>query len=426
MARRVYLHIGTMKSATSYIGQLCELNTGYLRESGVLWPGEALRYKGIRDLFGRAVRETDFTGCWVTLRRQIRQFDGDVLLSNELLAAVHAHQIRRLVRALGPAEVHVVVTARDLARVIPSHWQTTLKNGSAQPWLDFAAAVCTDEVPDRAEGPDDGAENDGEDEDERPSTAARTHAWFWRRHDVAAILARWEAFVPADRVTLVTVPGSGSDPEIVAKRFGAVLGVELTGLTQPEWSNASLGAHSAELLRRLNHDLPGLTPAERSYGFRGALAGSLVAARSGAEPRFALTQAQQDWVTGRAHVMIEQIERAGARVEGDLADLIPSASPPPGSVDPAETSQSDLLEVAAVGVMAMVKAYAEMRVERRDVGKQREALRSGLVRLQQRTERQQKRLDTLVSQRRRSFSGRARALLGRSSLLRGLVRRVRR
>src|SRR4051794_21053436 len=129
MAGRVYLHIGTMKSATSYLAQLCELNSEHLRDFNLYWPMKGLRYCAIRDFFGREVKMQDFTGSWQVLASQAREFPGDLLLSNEMLAALTVGQVKRLCRALSPAELHVIVTARDLARVIPSHWQTTLKNG---------------------------------------------------------------------------------------------------------------------------------------------------------------------------------------------------------------------------------------------------------------------------------------------------------
>ena len=38
MARRVFLHIGTMKSATTYIQDLCDVNQEALLDAGLFWP----------------------------------------------------------------------------------------------------------------------------------------------------------------------------------------------------------------------------------------------------------------------------------------------------------------------------------------------------------------------------------------------------
>jgi hypothetical protein len=426
MGRRVYLHIGTMKSATSYLAQLCELNSEYLSNNGLLWPMAGLRYCAIRDFYGRQVREVDFTGTWRTLLRQMADFPGDVLLSNEMLAALNVAQISRLARAFAEAELHVVLTARDLARVIPSHWQTTLKNGRTDTWPDFAAAVCVD----RPE-PVSTEEESAPASDEAGALTANTYDWFWRRHDVAAILRRWSDVAPPERTSVVTVPPSGSDPELVAKRFGSVIGLDLTGLEQPEWSNPSLGAHSAELLRRLNMQMKDLTPAERSYGARGALAGSLALERARVEPKFGLNQEQQDWTRARASQMIRQIEQLGVQVVGDLADLIPAEQPPAGCVDPTDSAESELLAAAAHGLKGMVKGYTEVRLEKRDQAVQLAELKTKSEQLQERVERQRKRIDALLSERKdrgqrgSSLPNRLRRLARRNPRMRSLVSRFR-
>lgn len=357
MARRVYLHIGMMKSGTTYLQELCELNRDVLADSGVLWPTSSggIRYRAIRDLLGRTAKAHDDTAAWHVLARQVRQHRGDVVLSNELLAALNVRNIKRLTNAFSTAELHVVITARDLARVMPSHWQSTVKMGKAHTWSTFASSVCADLS--SAERGELKVESTGEDS----TGAGRIHDWFWRRHDVVSIMAKWQSSVPAERMTLVTVPPSGSDQETVARRFGSVIGVDLTALPQPaSGGNLSLGAHSAELLRRLNEQMPDADRAERKYGLGGAVLG----ARADLEPKFALSQAQQDWVRERAQRMIDGIEHSGVRVEGELADLIPARQPPAGAVDPADTSDTELLQVASHALIGMVAVAAELRTER--------------------------------------------------------------
>lgn len=357
MARRVYLHIGLMKSGTTYLQELCELNRDVLADSGVLWPTSSggIRYRAVRELLGRTAKRPDDSASWHLLARQVRQHLGDVVLSNELLAALGVRNIKRLTNAFSESELHVVITARDLARVMPSHWQTTIKMGKTHTWSEFASSVCAD-LSSAERG-----ELEVESADEDPPEAERIHDWFWRRHDVVSIIAKWQTCVPADRMTLVTVPPSGSEPETVARRFGSVIGVDLTALPQPaSASNLSLGAHSAELLRRLNEQTPDADRAERKY----VLGGTVLGARTDLEPRFALSQAQQDWVRERAQRMIDGLEHSGVRVEGELADLIPASQPPAGAVDPSDTSDTELLQVASHALIGMVAVAAELRTER--------------------------------------------------------------
>src|SRR5262249_11224297 len=150
--------------------------------------------------------------------------------------------IERLIQALPADDVQVVITARNLVRVVPSHWQSKIRDGWPTPWTVFANAVCQDPS---VAGADGGGVLRVPDGDET------MHEWFWRRHDLAGISARWTQQLPTASVTVVTVPTSRQLGDVLAQRFGEVVGVDMSGLTQPQGSNPSLGAHSAELLRRL-------------------------------------------------------------------------------------------------------------------------------------------------------------------------------
>lgn len=373
MARRVYLHIGTMKSATTYIQQLCELNSSHLAAAGMLWPAGELRYQIVRDLYRRPDRGVDFTGTWATLAKAMRRHDGDVLISNELLAGVNGGHVRRLVKA-AKAEVHVVLTARDHARLVPSHWQTTIKNGRTHTWTQFASAVC----------------EEGDDEEAR-----RIHDWFWKRHDLMAIVQRWQLHVPVERMTLVTVPPPGGDPQGVAHRFGAAIGVDLRGLPQPDsLANTSLGAHAAELMRLLNEQSADVDRLERSHGYRGALGGAL-AAHADKEPRFALTQRQQDWIQRRAHAANAEIGELGIRIEGSLGDLVPADAPAPGAVDPSDTTGSELLSAAQRGIMGMARTITEQTLQRKEAAALLSAAEQQVATLEKTTERLRRRVKGL-------------------------------
>ncbi len=388
MARRIYLHIGVMKSATSYLQALCEENREQLAAAGMYWCPEDLRYQAVRDVLGKPRRNPTDDKGWDRVVEALDGHPGDALLSNELLAGMGIRQIRRLVRALPDAEVHVVITARDLARIIPSHWQTTIKNGRTWTWRDFATAVCAD-APEGTEATP-GAEVAAEGPAAQGPAAdgpADTHGWFWKKHDLPSIVTRWAEVVPVERITLVTVPADASDVETVAARFGSVVGIEVANLVQPEERrNPTLGAHSAELLRRLNASMAEDELDDPDHRFERALGGAL-ALHASLEPRFALTQGQQDWVRKRAHVMVEQVALLGIGVVGDLADLIPAASPSLDSVDPGDTTDPELLAAAARGLVGLAPVFNELRLERND-------LRRGLAISELSIERLRSRVDS--------------------------------
>lgn len=356
MARTAYLHIGTMKSGTTYLQDLWELNREELNESGVLWPG-AQRYQAVTDFYTWPQEGNENPSEWVRLEDEARAHPGDVVLSNEFLAAYRVRKVRRFVEAMPATERHVVITARDLARVIPSHWQTTVKNGGTQTWSEFAASVCHDE-----RGSTSGSGSDDADGGPRqgpPDAAER----FWRHHDLAAIIRRWRQIVRVDQITVVTVPPSGADPDTLAVRFGSVVGVALTGLSQPNpQSNASLGAFSAELLRRLNQQMTDDEQERARECFRMALGRSILAARAAIEPGYALTQDQHDWVSHRAERTIRQIKNSGVRIVGDLHDLVPAPHPAPGAVDPTATSDAELLKAAGDGLIGLAVLLGDSQI----------------------------------------------------------------
>lgn len=355
MARTAYLHIGTMKSGTTYLQDLWSLNRDELSASGVLWP-TAKRYQAVTDLFTWPQDGSDEPNQWAHLEAEVREHSGDLVISNEFLAANRVRRIRRLVDALPAQELRVVITARDLARVIPSHWQTAIKNGGRQTWTEFAESVCRDDTQPSPQTSDDDAASDRRRE---PRGVAER---FWRHHDIAAIIRRWRQVVPPERITLVSVPPAGADPDLLAARFGSVVGVTLTGLSQPDpQSNVSLGAHSAELLRRLNLKMTDAQLDQTRQAFRVALGRSVLSARAGDEPRFALTHEQHDWASTRAERMTRQIRSSGVRVVGDLSDLIPTLRLAEGAVLPEETSETDLLETAGDALIGLAAQWGDLR-----------------------------------------------------------------
>lgn len=86
MARRVHLHIGTMKSATTYLQELCSFNAQRLADQGLLWPPGDLPFLALADLVGRDTERPGRQGAWPDLVQSIQQHPGDAVWSNELLA----------------------------------------------------------------------------------------------------------------------------------------------------------------------------------------------------------------------------------------------------------------------------------------------------------------------------------------------------
>jgi hypothetical protein len=349
MARRVFLHIGTMKSATTYIQALCHVNDHRLAAQGMLCPSPGMNFAAINVLLGSSYIRPWNEDAWTTLADQIRNHDGDVFLSNEILSLRSRRKSAELVAALAPAEVHVMVTARDLARVIPSQWQEGTANRQTSTWTEYAASVCADQPP-------------------NSDIADR----FWRRQDIPAFLSRWLQSVPKERTTLVTVP-QGNDPGVLAARCGTALALNFSDFEEPVASHSSLGAHSAELMRRLNTQLDEIDVLDYRTGFHKGLCRAVLAPRASHEPRIALSAREHAWAFQRAQRMITELESLGIAVVGDLADLLPAPYKEGSGIDPGTASDSDLLATSLDGLAGVTKELASVQIAYDDLRRRKRA-----------------------------------------------------
>ncbi len=182
---------------------------------------------------------------------------------------------------------------------------------------------------------------------------------FWSSKDVAAILERWSAYVPAERIHLVTVPPSGGDPELLLHRFCEVLGVDHTMLKREVAKpNPGLGYPQAELLRRVNARLAPQDRRREVYGSIGKawFAAKVLGQQKGASIR--IPAAHADWIRGLSKRYSDAIRTGGYRVVGALADLDPA----PSAFD-AEGEAVTLEQVSDAAVDALAAVLAE-RAER--------------------------------------------------------------
>ncbi len=334
MARRVFLHCGTAKSGTTYLQDLWWRHREVLRERGLLLPGDALRdhfhaaalVKGmdvIVDQLSSAQRET-----WQRLMAETRDWPHDVLISHEHFSDSSATAAAAALADLAGAadEVHLVLTVRDLGRVLPSAWQQRVKQGARQPFGTFLTTV-------RREGRD---------------------QKFWRYQDVPAILDRWGTGLEPDHVHLVVVPPAGASRDELWCRTGAVLGVDVSDLDAvPRLPNDSLGIVEAELLRRVNTRIArpqrsvGLTRLTKGTFARDVLAGSA--------PResFVLPAEHAGWVRERSRAMVDALRDRSYDVVGDLDDLLP-ADPRSGRT-PDQTTDAEVLAAATTVVARWIE-----------------------------------------------------------------------
>lgn len=339
----VFLHIGTMKSGTSYIQAMLGRNREALRANGVLYPGRTWQdqVSAVRDAIAAsgASARPDVQGGWDAMRREILAWRGDrAVISMELLSLARSARVRAIVESLRPAEVHAILTARDLARVIPSAWQESTQNRQVWTWPAYVASLT------------------GESGQE-PVAFKR----FWRQHDLAEIALRWSSVVGRGRVHIVVVPPPGAARDELWRRFCSVVGLDAAAYEGADKvrGNPAVGAASAEFLRRLNVELGqdvDLATYERLV--KRFLAKDTLGHRS-SESRLVLPERYHAWAVGRATQMIEALRGMDVDVAGDLAELVPPDPPTGTAQDLNEISEEEVADAGLHALDALVLRLAQ-------------------------------------------------------------------
>lgn len=344
MTKRVVLHVGCPKTGTSAIQHLLATNADLLADRGFLYPpsvdGFEQHFAATKDLHGAPV-EGDGPlgpGAWDRLAAEVRAWPGTAIISHELLASCTPEQVKRAVDSVGGVGVvRVVITARDLARQIPSAWQENVKHGFPGDLAEFISGI---------NGPKRGPDRE---------TYVRM---FWARQDLPHVAMRWASGVGAENLTIVTVPSLGNDASSVVERFGQAVGLDM-GLLRRDGhrSNPSMGIAETEVIRRFNESF-GASVSELVY--HEVIREQVVRLALGAErksPALRLPSDELGWVRERALSWVADIAAAGYPIVGDLQDLVPSAV----AEDAPQPTDAEVLEAAIRALAGSVDAYAELR-----------------------------------------------------------------
>ena len=335
-SRRIYVHIGEPKTGTSFLQNAMWGNRARLAAQGVVLPGysyggHARASQDLREVRQLAGDPADpWIGEWDVLTAQALRAPEAAVISNELLAACNPRQADRAVQSLRPAEVHIVVTVRDFATLLPAEWQETVKCRSTVPWEQWLDGVfgATGE-PDR-----------------------RRRSWFWAVHDTLAILRLWSRDIPSDQVHVITLPPQGGTSELWL-RFASVLGIESSAFDLPQHrANTSLGLAEAEFLRRLNEALPNQVPRWfYTWNIKRILANDVLGAQP-AQARLALPPEQQVWAREQGEILVAGLRDSKYHIVGDLGELLPPRAAE-RYVPPASLPAEQLLDVAVRATAAL-------------------------------------------------------------------------
>lgn len=348
MARRVFLHVGSPKTGTTFLQQVLWSHRDEAASQGLLLPGRSVRdhFHASLDLRGAPEVEPGreaAAGAWDRVVAESRDWQGDVLVSHELFALAADRHARRAVtdfRDLG-FDVHVVITARDLARQLPAHWQEAVKARWALTFDEYLH-----EEMDEAGG----------------------GRYLAQVQDYAGLVRRWGDSLPASAVHVVTVPPRGAPRDLLWRRFAGLLGLDPDRFPLDVRANESLGLEQTELLRRLNAALgdrlrrPGPYPAV----VKGVYAHQVLAGRPGTP----LTLGAEDLalLRDRAATEVADLRDLGVDVVGDLDELLVAGGREASASARETVTTGALLGEAVEGLIGVLEAIdASRRRQRTEV-----------------------------------------------------------
>jgi hypothetical protein len=298
------IHIGPPKTGTTSLQGAFHARRDEIRAQGVHYAGAARHSaSAVRAITGRPSafdeHEPPPMRRWNALVRDIRGAgDRRVVLSSELLADATPDAIRAITGAFAPAPVHVVVTLRPLADLMPSQWQQYVQAGlpaSFDAWLD--AMLNRDQ-------------------------AGLTPS-FWVRHRHDRLVERWADAVGPANVTVIA--RAEPDPERVLRSFERLTGLrEGTLVAGRELVNRSLTLPEVEAVRAFNTEFRsqrlGRALLSRVMHF-GACQYLKRIEPDPAWPRIGMPQWALDRVALISREIVDGIAGSGVRVIGDLGAL---------------------------------------------------------------------------------------------------------
>ena len=340
MVDRVVVHIGLPKTGTSYLQTIIWSNREELRRRGVVVPGVERRdhlwsSRTVREDPAQHRAPEHHQEAWGRVLSELASSEGVGLISHEFFAAASRRQAQEMVEALAPAQVHVVVTAREPLGLFAASWQESLKNGATTPMHEYA----------------------------RQESRSSTAIWNWRSLDLRLVLQRWTTAVPPER-THVLVLDPSAPREDVWHRFGAAVGFDTAGIdTSGSFPNTSMGVVEAETLRRLNSRLDEFRSAlDRGVFIRSFLADQRLVPRGG--ERFWPEDDQIADCRRRGEQVVEYLAGAPFDVSGDLDDLLVPAVLPQRR-RPASVRDDEVAEVALDLAATLLGDVRSLRQERR-------------------------------------------------------------
>lgn len=324
MGKRVILHIGAMKSGTSFLQSSLAQNQQALADASVRFLGGSFgkQSRAVREVLQPAGHEvrTRKKSRWLSLVDEASSEDRQTsIVSMEFLSFADDEAVGRLLEPLAGFDVTVVVTVRDQLRAIPAQWQTYTRNQGLDDWPTYLTNIQARET------------------GRRQTRALRT---FRRAQDLPPVLGRWRARPEVDELAVVTVPPPGAPKDELWRRFCTATGIppEAADLSSVR-DNPSLGYASCDYLRRLNDHLSKVPPRQYRRAIRPLAREALVHLRDD-EGRPPLDRGAAAFACERNESLREAVTAGAHRLVGTLDDLpLADAGDRPRRIAPAPFDQ---------------------------------------------------------------------------------------
>ena len=345
------IHIGPHKTGTTSLQGALWTARNAMRDQGVLHAGRARNpANAVRAVTGQAspFSETEPPPIseWERLANELRTADEPrVVVSSEFFAWAKPADIARIVDDVGLDRVHVVVTLRPLAKVLPSMWQQNVQAGHVYTLDEWLERILNRE--------------------------ANATKGFWQLHHHDRLIARWAAVVGIDRMTAIVV--DDRDHGFLHGTFERLLGLRAGTLSVvDEYTNRSLTMPEVEAVRAFNvaykaESLPRALNA-RMMRFGAAHTMKRRQPRAG-EPRVELPAWAADRVAAIATEVVAGIAATGVRTIGDPGLLTGVPALRGAAPERVDSIPPDIAASMAMGVL-----HASGRVADRVAGRGRFAM----------------------------------------------------
>lgn len=251
MAERLVLHIGTMKSGTTFLQTALIQNTALHEAQGdFIYASGSFRAQSAaaRQVLAHPDSAAKHREWYDLLEKARANGTSTAIVSQEFIGFADDLQTDAFLAATDGFRVEVIVTVRDQFRAIPAQWQSFVRNQGAVAWSSYLKQI----DPVRRAPEDVGGH------------ASRT---FHRAQDVVPMLQRWAGHPRVSKLSVVTVPPSSAPRDELWHRFCAAAGVVSTlAYLGASRDNVSLGYASCDALRRINAHVGSLDEkARRAY-----------------------------------------------------------------------------------------------------------------------------------------------------------------